>query len=577
MLHSAMPKYSNAVLRDTQAWDPPQLAAMKALGQIATEARQRPGRKVLLWVGPGAGIGSGKTIAAAGDGKDLLDTADWFSTLLREARIALYTFSVGESVPLGSGATTPSALPFWQKFLDGPKDAKHAEWMHLYKKVMAVQSGGRAFDQSGDPFAQMDQAVAEAGVFYTLSFDPLPAEHFDEYHALQVQIGRPGLTVHTNTGYYDQPYYADRPNPAMRQVTVEQVDAVLSADRGKSDTAVAKELTELVLTERLSTAKRAAWTAELRGEKARQALTALADASAFLDPPPAEIPADAPPEIAAQRRTIAHAVEYLGASIPKLPNTFATRTMVRYQEPFDAVKSNAWLEAQPLRQVDSTTATVVYRQGGEVVDAGKRRPKAKAGDPSLTVNGTFGPLLSSAAEILAMPGSLRWSRWGQEPSGRIAVFRYTVPAEKLSYSSRGCCMPDGDGTIPYHSPSTYSGEIEMDPVSGALLRLELSADLKSTTPLVRSDLVIEYGPVEIAGKTYICPLRSVSMVRLRLVNLRRLWDEEFRTYAPYTTLLNDMEFDDYHVFRAKAQILWTQSGQPAPQNEPAGQPPPGEK
>jgi hypothetical protein len=66
-------------------------------------------------------------------------------------------------------------------------------------------------------------------------------------------------------------------------------------------------------------------------------------------------------------------------------------------------------------------------------------------------------------------------------------------------------------------------------------------------------------------------------VRLRLVNLRRLWDEEFRSYAPYTTLLNDMEFDDYHVFRAKAQILWTQSGQPAPQNEPAGQPPPGEK
>jgi len=29
--------------------------------------------------------------------------------------------------------------------------------------------------------------------------------HADEYHNLKVQADRPGLTVRTNVGYYDQP------------------------------------------------------------------------------------------------------------------------------------------------------------------------------------------------------------------------------------------------------------------------------------------------------------------------------------------------------------------------------------
>ena len=39
--------------------DPPALSALKALGDIATAERQRPGRKLLIWVGPGWGVGSG--------------------------------------------------------------------------------------------------------------------------------------------------------------------------------------------------------------------------------------------------------------------------------------------------------------------------------------------------------------------------------------------------------------------------------------------------------------------------------------------------------------------------------------
>jgi hypothetical protein len=70
-----------------------------------------------------------------------------------------------------------------------------------------------------------------------------------------------------------------------------------------------------------------------------------------------------------------------------------------------------------------------------------------------------------------------------------------------------------------------------------------------------SEIEIEYGPVEIAGKTYVCPLRSVSMVRGRSVINLALQDESFTTYGPYATMLNDITFSNYHVFRSDARIL----------------------
>jgi hypothetical protein len=81
--------------------DPAGLSALKALGYIATSARRKPGRKLLIWVGPGWGIGSGADFESLGPRESVrakqvtFDTIYWFSTLLREARISLFNFSVG--------------------------------------------------------------------------------------------------------------------------------------------------------------------------------------------------------------------------------------------------------------------------------------------------------------------------------------------------------------------------------------------------------------------------------------------------------------------------------------------------
>ncbi|MGA8727491.1 MAG: hypothetical protein WB608_01980 [Terracidiphilus sp.] len=74
------------------------------------------------------------------------------------------------------------------------------------------------------------------------------------------------------------------------KVTVDQLEQALAASHGQTDADVAKQLMNMKLTERLNTAKLQHLEADLPGSKAQEALMALADSSAFLDPPPAESP-----------------------------------------------------------------------------------------------------------------------------------------------------------------------------------------------------------------------------------------------------------------------------------------------
>jgi VWFA-related protein len=76
------------------------LAALMEIGYILTAERQKSGRKLLLWVGPGViGTGEYPTDTDPANRQDIFDKIYWFSTLLREARVTLSTFSVGDNNP----------------------------------------------------------------------------------------------------------------------------------------------------------------------------------------------------------------------------------------------------------------------------------------------------------------------------------------------------------------------------------------------------------------------------------------------------------------------------------------------
>lgn len=531
----------------------PNLVALQCLGRIATLEKQKPGKKLLIWVGPGSGIGSGEDPVIVKDQRRLFDLIVWFSTLLREARISLVSASVGKA-----GAEQLSLADSERRV----ESAGKAGFSDLRRDVLAIQSGGGVAEAGQDLAGVIDRYANETSAFYTLSLDPQRADRLNEYHDLKVEMREPGLIARTNTGYYDQPFYVYQPNPAVRRVTVAELDSVLDAGAGKRDGDLARELAGLELTERLSSARLAAGLARMHGNKEQSALVALADMSAFLRPPAAEISAEPPPSAAEQQQMFALAAEYLNKTINGFPDLFGRRRMARYVASSRVDDDKRRMDFEPLRLSDSAEAEVLYRQGREVVesDTEKRGPH-QAQDPNLTTYGVFGPSLEIMREMIADPGLMTWRRWEQDASGRRAVFSYRVPRAKSLYHIAACCLPDGEGRTGFDTLAGYEGEITLDAATGAILRLEMQADLKGFLPILRSDLMVAYGPVEIGGKTYICPVKSVSILTMRSVEQSSTWGEGFLTYGPYQTVLIDFVFDQYHMFRTTSRVL---TGAPPP-------------
>ena len=365
------------------------------------------------------------------------------------------------------------------------------------------------------------------------------------------------------------------PAVAARNVTVEQLEQVMTAAHGKPDAKLAQQFSGLELTERLSAARLSRWEADLPGPESRRSLVLLADMAAFLDPPAAEIPPTPAPDFAAQRRMIALTVDYASKTLHQLPNFFATRDTVRFEDTPQAFRADtSEIPYQPLHPVDRSIDTVLYRDGNEVVDS--KAAKGNKNQPAtqgLITTGVFGPVLATVL-VDAAQGKLAWSHWEQGAAGPLAAFRFAVPREKSHYEVEFCCVTADNGSFHvFQQFSGYHGEMAVDPANGAILRLTLKADLKPADKMARSDILVEYGPVEIGGKTYICPVKSVSIsdapaLGTNAFGLQRYRGGALLEHDSHTApmhlraMLNDVVFEQYHLFHANARMLAGNNGAP---------------
>ena len=274
------------------------LTALQALGSIVLMERRKPGRKLLVWVGYGGIVGE--------------DSFDWiteFSTRIREARITL------SSVTLWQDGTHLPELP-----LGGVKSASQANPGNLALEVLAVQSGGRVLEDSSDIAAMIDKCVKDANDFYTVTFNPPPTDQPDEYHSLKMEVSRPGLLAHTNTGYYNQPAFYDQPIVPSARITVAQLEQLLANTHGTADADTARQLSTLELTEapehlaaRLVEASlaRSEVLGRACGNRGCLRLPQLSSCRDHLHKPS--------PDRAAQQQMQSKMIDYLEETIPRLP------------------------------------------------------------------------------------------------------------------------------------------------------------------------------------------------------------------------------------------------------------------
>jgi VWFA-related protein len=176
--------------------------SVRQMATIAENEARRPGRKLLIWVGPGWPMLDSKNFTFSDkDQKRYFDSIVELSTRLREARIAVY--SVSAPWPgMGGG---PDTRFLYQDFLKGVHTARQADTGNLALKVLVAQSGGRILGPDNQLAGQIENCIADADAFYSITFNPSPAEHADEFHDLKITLDKPGMTARTNTGYYNQP------------------------------------------------------------------------------------------------------------------------------------------------------------------------------------------------------------------------------------------------------------------------------------------------------------------------------------------------------------------------------------
>jgi VWFA-related protein len=353
------------------------------------------------------------------------------------------------------------------------------------------------------------------------------------------------------------------PCPAVKRVTTAQLEQLVTNLHGKPDADLAYQVGDLELTERLGPERIARLGAALPGEKSRQALAGIAAASQFHAPPAEEVPDTAAPDLAAQRRIIGLVASYVTKTIPQLPNFLATRATTRFEDTPLLQKSDGFIPYEPLHQVGTSSATVLYRDGREVEDeAQKVKTTATHG---LTTSGEFGPILGIIL-LDAAQGKLAWSHWEQLAGGPEAVFSYEVQKEKSHYEVNYCCIANPGVTVaanvsPFRQIVGYRGEMTVDPATGTILRLSAVATLKPDSPVSRADILVNYGPVDIGGKTYICPVRSVSITIAQMVQQTERYAQPLANQMqPLKTMLNDVQFEQYHMFRADARVLAAGTG-----------------
>ena len=545
-------------ITDSSLLNFPALAGLRALATIAGGEDREPGRKLLLWIGPGPSKRATDAHAPYANGvvnyssfgehqdaikRDLFRKIVWFSTLLRQARITLDCLFTGEL------KTTAES---WRPLLADVPSGQEAKWTDLFKGNLAIQSGGRVVTASDDPVTQMNDFLHSAQTSYTLTFDPPLATHADDYHTLKVEMSEPSLVARTSSGYYDQPFYDDPLDPKIRRVTVAQLEQILLVAHGGAS--AERALASLALTERLPRAELYSLSRKLHGKMPRESLELIAGQSAFLDLPPSESLADPPPDEVDQQRILTAATEYLSQVIPRLPDFFATRTATYFREvaPYPGLDSKV---PEPLHAEQQWKETVLYRHGKETVDH-PQPLNPPAGDTPLNTYGMFGPILSILQGVLKLPSDVTWKGWEKSATGRFAVFSYAFPGSP-AVTLTGCCFPDnGEKARSNISISAGSrGEIVIDPASGAIIRIQIENDLRGFVPTRRSDLVVGYGPVEINGKTYILPEYGVGIMRERSVVTLPQWNAEFATWGPYETRMNVFTFSQYHQFLGNARIL----------------------
>jgi hypothetical protein len=113
--------------------------------------------------------------------------------------------------PLGVADAGALRTFYYKEFLKAVRTPNQVSLGNLGLQVLATQSGGLVLNSSNSLADEIVRCVADANAFYVLSFEGLPGDGPDDYHAIDAKVDRPGVVARTRAGYYAQPEQVRQP------------------------------------------------------------------------------------------------------------------------------------------------------------------------------------------------------------------------------------------------------------------------------------------------------------------------------------------------------------------------------
>ena len=174
--------------------------SINTLEKLVEEIGARPGRKIIVWISPGWPLLSGvRTSLDDKEKQHIFANIVSLSTQLRAGRVTIYSVD-----PLGNTEYV-GRTSYYKEFIKGVSKPSQVIVGDLGLPVLAVQTGGLALNFNNDIAALLREAISDAAPYYEITFAPAPTDKRDDYHQLEVQVAKPGLTARTRQGYYAQP------------------------------------------------------------------------------------------------------------------------------------------------------------------------------------------------------------------------------------------------------------------------------------------------------------------------------------------------------------------------------------
>ena len=348
-----------------------------------------------------------------------------------------------------------------------------------------------------------------------------------------------------------------------KKVSSDELIQIVTAAQGTPDAELAQKLSGMALTDRFVGHRLTELTGRLPGDKSRLALMLVADQSIFLPPSADEMLADAAPNAAAAQQMLLKVVKYVNATVRQLPNLMATRRNNGFEDqPREDTMGRTGVESTfylPLHWVGSLRDEVTYRDRREAEDKSVKVEKKGNGVGGLITTGVFGPILSIVLADAAK-SKIAWTRWEKGTDGTLAVFHYQVAEDKSNYHVKFCCILAGyelDGTPKTQiadERSAYHGDIVFSPADGSIRLLTMEADPPADGVVSGAGIAVEYSPTDIGGRSYICPVRSVSMLQAHTGQQGGAISSS-KDKVPVKTFLNDVRFSNYRRFGTETKVL----------------------